>query len=115
MLYKARELAANNIPGAMVKIIDQGGTPITNVLAANTEEGWLDLYVLRPTGTKPRVFVDAKVQEPVVVRIHTSFDVVHRNGNLLHTVRWSLTKGRNKKPTTRDFPVVVRNERVVPA
>lgn len=107
MLYEAKKLADNGIPGWSVRIVNPyTGKTYPNVFAANTAEGWLELYVMDPTSKDSSplgIMVNRKARQLMTARAYVSFDVVNRlDDRLLHSVRWPLGEGELK---VKDFNV----------
>jgi hypothetical protein len=84
-------ITARDPAAAQMRCFNEDGTQFGSVTAFDTQEGWLEFIPIYPTssdGYRP-VIVDRKTQEMVTVRVHTSYEIRHRQTNeLLHKVVW---------------------------
>ncbi len=71
--------------------LNEHGDRINTVVAFDTDEGWLDFFPLyeEVKDKSRRAMFDRKSKELLKVRLHTSYEIRHRQTDeLLHKVVW---------------------------
>ena len=89
--------------GRKVRCVDPYSGEVLPAFAADTTEGWVDLYLRRPAEGK--LFVDRKKQRIAEVRLHTEYDIVTKRGRKLISVRWTMTTGDPRCIETKHGPL----------
>lgn len=79
-------------PGAAQMIcLNEHGDRFDTVVGFDTDEGWVEFYPIyeKVESTHRKVMLDRKLKDHLKVRLHTNYEIRHRQTNeLLYKVVW---------------------------
>lgn len=76
-----------------MKCYNEHGALWGAVTGFDSDEGWVEFYPIYPKveGSTAHTVFDRKAQESVKVRVHTSYEIRHRQTNeVLYKVVWDM-------------------------